>query len=81
MSLNELMKDENFKNKYNNAKKQYNDLLKIINDETKVQKIEKTTENIYKMAKKNGIKSTARYFNIYPSTVRYHIKKYENSKE
>ena len=78
MSLSELMKDDDFKNKYNKAKKQHQELLNLINK--KEEKIEKTTENIYNMAKKNGIKATARYFNTYPSTIRYHIKKYNDSK-
>ena len=42
--------------------------------------LEKTPENIYNMAKKIGVKPTARYFDIYPSTVRYHIKKFEGTK-
>ena len=45
----------------------------IIN--TPEQKLEKTPENIYKMAKEIGIKPTARYFDIQPSQVRYYIKK------
>lgn len=39
--------------------------------------IKKDSKNIYKMAKEIGIKPTARYFNIDPSNVRYHIKKIE----
>lgn len=37
--------------------------------------IEKTPKNIYDMAKKMGVKPTARYFNIEPCQVRYFIKK------
>ena len=40
------------------------------------ERLEKTPENIISMAKKIGIKPTARYFNIQPSQVRYYIKKY-----
>lgn len=42
--------------------------------------IEKTPENIYEMAKKIGIKPTARYFDIYPSTVRYYVQKIESQR-
>ena len=76
MSLSELMKDENFKRNYDKAKSQYEELLKIIKEEEI--KLEPTTDNIYQMAIKNGIKPTARYFNITPATVRYHVKKYNN---
>jgi len=51
-------------------------LYKYIN--TQEEKIEKTTENIVKMAAEIGVKPTARYFNISPSSVRYNINKYEN---
>ena len=43
--------------------------------------IEKTPQNIYDMAKKSGIKPTARFFNIQPSTVRYYIKKLEQKND
>lgn len=39
--------------------------------------IEKNPQNIVKMAHEIGVKPTARYFNIDPSSVRYYIKKYE----
>lgn len=45
--------------------------LNIIND------VEKNSKNIYDMAKRIGVKPTARYFGIDPSNVRYHIKKIE----
>ena len=64
--------------KYNEAKNQHQELLKLIKKDNI--KIEKTTENIYLMSKKNGIKPTARYFNISPASVRYHIEKYENNR-
>lgn len=38
-------------------------------------RIEKTKENIIKMAKEIGIKPTARYFNISPITVRNYLNK------
>lgn len=38
----------------------------------------KTPENIYKKAKEIGVKPTARYFGIYPSQVRYYVKKFED---
>ena len=41
--------------------------------------IEKTTENIYNMYIKSGLKSTARYFNIQNSQVLYHVKKYKEN--
>lgn len=48
-------------------------LYKFINQEE--ERLEKTQENIVRMAKEIGIKPTARYFNISPSTVRYNINK------
>lgn len=39
--------------------------------------LEKNPQNIYDMAKKTGVKPTARYFNIQPCQVRYFIKKHE----
>ena len=46
----------------------------------KQEKLEKTPENIYNMAKKSGVKPTARYFNIQPVQVRYYITKFESEK-
>ena len=56
-------------------KKYLEELTKEIKEKTN---IEKTPKNVYEMAKKIGIKPTARYFDIYPSTVRYYIKKIES---
>lgn len=53
-------------------------LTKIIEEQEKQVKIEKTPENIVKMAKYQGVKPTARYFEILPSQVRYYMKKYNN---
>lgn len=39
--------------------------------------LEKNPQNIYDMAKKTGVKPTARYFNIQPCQVRYFIKKHK----
>lgn len=52
-------------------------LTKIIKNEEKLEKLEKTPTNIILLAKKQGIKPTARYFDITPSQVRYYIKKYD----
>ena len=43
------------------------------------EKLDKTKENIYLLAKKIGIKPTARYFSIEPSQVRYYIKQIEKT--
>ena len=52
-------------------------LYKSIKEQENEKKLEKTSENIYKLAKEKGVKPTARYFNIQPSQVRYYIKKEE----
>jgi len=41
----------------------------------KEEKLEKTPENVIKMANEIGIKPTARYFNISPASVRYNLNK------
>ena len=68
-----LKKDENF----------WRDYRKILSSEVKKdnnkKKIEKTPQNIYKLAKEIGIKPAARSFNIEPATVRYYIKKIESN--
>lgn len=53
-------------------------LTKITSESEKIDKLEKTPENIFLLAQKQGIKPTARYFNIEPSVVRYYIKKYND---
>ena len=62
-------------NNYNKWKQFRIYLTDLINEEE--EKIEKTTENIYKMYIKSGLKSTARYFNIQNSQVLYYVKKYK----
>ena len=54
-------------------------LYRLIKKSECEEKIEKTHENIYKMAKKSGVKPAARYFSIEPKTVRYYIKKFEDN--
>lgn len=53
-------------------------LTQIINEQEKQTKVEKTPENIVKLAKEQGVKPTARYFGIQPSQVRYYVKKTKN---
>ena len=55
-------------------------IIKVGNIIEKLNKLNYTPENIYNMAKEKGIKPTARYFNVYPSQIRYYVKKYENEK-
>lgn len=56
-------------------------LTELILEQENQKQLEKTPENIYKKAKKIGIKPTARYFNIQPSQVRYYVRKIENNME
>lgn len=53
-------------------------LTQIINEQEKQIKLEQTPENIVKLAKEQGVKPTARYFDIQPSQVRYYVKKTKN---
>jgi len=50
-------------------------LTKLLESTEEESKCEKTAENIVNMARKVGVKPTARYFNITPASVRYYIKK------
>lgn len=50
-------------------------LYKEIKVQETAKNIPKNAKNIVEMADKIGIKATARYFNINPSSVRYHIKR------
>ena len=68
---NTLSKDYEFWKNYRRS------LYKIIKEQENAERIPKTSKNIIEMAEKNGIKATARYFNIDPSSVRYYIKKFK----
>ena len=57
--------------------KNYRELLWKKIKEEELNPVEKTEENIINLAQQIGIKATARYFNITPSTVRYYINKEE----
>lgn len=71
------LNEDDWKNKdYDFWKKYREEFTNAISEQNT--SIEKTPENIYKMAKKIGIKPTARYFNIEPVQVRYYVKKVEN---
>ena len=56
-------------------------ILKIGKYIDKSNKLNRSPENIYNMAKRSGVKPTARYFEITPSQVRYYIKKIENQND
>ena len=75
------LKPDDYLNKGYDFWKDYRMALYIIimQDESK-EKLEKTPENIYMLAKRDGVKPTARYFNMVPSSVRYYIKKFEGKK-
>ena len=60
-----LNQNYDFWKKYGKPKKEEEEIL------------EKTPENIVYLSNKIGVKPTARYFNIFPSTVRYYKKKIE----
>lgn len=47
---------------------------------SKEDKLEKTPENICKLANEIGVKPTARYFNIQPKQVRYYRDKINKNK-
>ncbi len=76
MSLRKLNKDDYIIRDYNFWKNYRIELTQSLKENFQI--IEKNPQNIYEMAKKVGVKPTARYFNIQPSQVRYFIKKYEN---
>ncbi len=52
-------------------------LTEIIKKAEQDDKLDKNPKNIIMLAKNQGVKPTARYFNIAPSQVRYYIKKYD----
>lgn len=76
MSLRKLNKDDYIIKDYDFWKSYRIELTQSLKENFQV--IEKNPQNIYEMAKKVGVKPTARYFNIQPSQVRYFIKKCEN---
>lgn len=76
MSLRKLNKDDYIIKDYDFWKNYRLELTKELKENSQI--IEKNPQNIYEMAKKVGVKPTARYFNIQPSQVRYFIKKCEN---
>ena len=69
-----LETNENQNYKY---RKEFREGLYRLIKESECEEKEKTPENIYKIAKQRGIKPTASYFSIEPSTVRYNIKKFK----
>ena len=71
LNQNTLSKDYDFWKNYRQS------LYKIIKEQESEERLPKTPKNIIEMAEKNGIKATARYFNIDPSSVRYYIKKFK----
>ena len=75
MSLRKLNKDDYIIKNYDFWKNYRLELTKELKENSQI--IEKNPKNIYEMAKKVGVKPTARYFNIQPSQVRYFIKKCE----
>ena len=80
ISLLPNLNEDDWKNQdYDFWKKYREEFTSMINEQNKKKK--KSPENIYKMAKKIGIKPTARYFEIEPSQVRYYVKKYEIDKK
>ena len=66
---------------YNYWKEFRQDLTQKLKKEEKIEYKTKEEKNIaiYNMAKTSGIKATARYFNINPSSVRYWVKKFEDN--
>ena len=73
VSVVDLQGNNNCKNQYDFWKNYRKELTSAINNNE--EKLEKNSQNIVLMAKKIGIKPTARYFNISPTTVRNYMKK------
>jgi len=71
-SLPQLEKDDYLIKDYKFWKNYRETLYKSIQFQEKEDNIPKTPENIIKMAESIGVKATARYFNISPSSVRYY---------
>lgn len=77
MELPELQSKDYLEKGYEFWKNYRITLTEIIKMSEKEEKLDKNPENIIMLAKKQGIKPTARYFNIEPSQVRYYLKKYD----
>lgn len=78
MKIQKLASDDYLNQNYDFWKKYRLDLIKEVENETKEKEeehLEKTPENIVYLSNKIGVKPTARYFNILPSSVRYYKKK------
>lgn len=80
--LPKLKEDDYLNQGYDFWKKYRESLTELLESSEKEEvKYSKTPENIVDMAKKVGVKPTARYFNITPASVRYYIKKLEQKNE
>lgn len=80
MKIQKLASDDYLNQNYDFWKNYRLDLIKEVESEIKEEEeepLEKTPENIVYLSNKIGVKPTARYFNILPSTVRYYKKKIE----
>lgn len=74
-TLPKLAKDDYLKQDYDFWKNYRLLLFKIIKEQESAEQVPKTPENVTKMAEEIGVKATARYFNITPSSVRYYRSK------
>lgn len=80
MKIQKLASDDYLNQNYDFWKKYRIELIKEVEGNPKKEEeeiLEKTPENIVYLSNKIGVKPTARYFNISPSTVRYYKKKIE----
>lgn len=80
MKIQKLASDDYLNQNYEFWKKYRIELIKEVEGKPKKEEeeiFEKTPENIVYLSNKIGVKPTARYFNIFPSTVRYYKKKIE----
>lgn len=80
MKIQKLASDDYLNQNYDFWKKYRIELIKEVEGKSKKEEeeiLEKTPENIVYLSNKIGVKPTARYFNIFPSTVRYYKKKIE----
>ena len=65
-------------NNYQYWKKIREDLTNLLKEN--IESIEMTPKNVYELYKKIGVKATARYFNVSPSTIKYYLEKYKKCK-